>query len=202
MKKIFLLILLLSISIVVLAATKVDELVEESYQYENEGNYQQALTNMFAVTHLAPSDAYYNLRTAWLYYALYNYTDALKYYTVSYKLDQNFESLEGIVVSNYMLGNWQATIEYGKKALAINPKSFLTLAKIAYSYYMQEDWTNAAKYYEDACNIYSYNISCLGYYLSSLVKSNQINKAKVVFQKLNKLNPSNDFVKIYEKELK
>jgi tetratricopeptide (TPR) repeat protein len=202
MKKSILIILVLVFSSLLLAGTKVDELVEKSYEYENNGNYQQALTNMFAVTHLAPSDAYYNLRTAWLYYSLYNYTDALKYYTVSYNLDNNLEALEGIVVSNYMLGNWQETIEYGKQVISINPQSFLTLAKIAYSYYALQDWQNAASYYQQACDIYSYNISCLGYYLSSLVESNQINKAKSVFQKLKKMNPSNEFIEMYESKLK
>lgn len=202
MKKSILIILVLVFSSLLLAGTKVEELVEKSYEYENNGNYQQALTNMFAVTHLAPSDAYYNLRTAWLYYSLYNYTDALKYYTVSYNLDNNLEALEGIVVSNYMLGNWQETIEYGKQVISINPQSFLTLAKIAYSYYALQDWQNAASYYQQACDIYSYNISCLGYYLSSLVESNQINKAKSVFQKLKKMNPSNEFIEMYESKLK
>lgn len=202
MKKSILIILVLVFSSLLLAGTKVEELVEKSYEYENNGNYQQALTNMFAVTHLAPSDAYYNLRTAWLYYSLYNYTDALKYYTVSYNLDNNLEALEGIVVSNYMLGNWQETIGYGKQVISINPQSFLTLAKIAYSYYALQDWQNAASYYQQACDIYSYNISCLGYYLSSLVESNQINKAKSVFQKLKKMNPSNEFIEMYESKLK
>jgi tetratricopeptide (TPR) repeat protein len=179
----------------------VDELVEKSYEYENKGNYQQALTNMFAVTHLAPSDAYYNLRTGWLYYALYNYTDALKYYNISYSIDQNFEALEGIVLANYMIGNWDQTIEYGKKALLVTPTSFLTLAKIGYSYYAKEDWANASLYYSKACEIYSYNISCLGYYLSSLVKNNQIKDSKIIYQKLKKLNPSNEFLKLYENQL-
>ncbi len=202
MKKTLLVVIILSISLVVIAGTKVDELVEKSYEYENNGDYQQALTNMFAVTHLAPSDAYYNLRTGWLYYSLYNYTDALKYYSISYSIDQNFESLEGIVLTNYMLGNWQETIDNGMKVIKFNPKSFLTLAKIAYSYYALEDWTKAALYYEQACDIYSYNISCLGYYLSSLVKSDQTSKAKIVFQKLKKLNPSNEFIEMYESKLK
>lgn len=194
--------MLFAITVGLLANTKVDELVEKSYEYENSGDYQQALTNMFAVTHLAPSDAYYNLRTAWLYYTLYNYTDALKYYTASYNIDQNFESLEGIVVCNYMLGNWDDTIEFANKALQITPKSFLTLAKIAYSYYAKEDWANASLYYSKSCEIYSYNISCLGYYLSSLVKNNQLKEAKIIFQKLKKLNPSNDFIKVYENKFK
>ncbi len=202
MKKILIIIMLFAITAGLLATTKVDELVEKSYEYENKGDYQQALTNMFAVTHLAPSDAYYNLRTGWLYYALYNYTDALKYYTISYNIDQNFESLEGIVVSNYMIGNWDNTIEYGKKVLAITPKNFLNLAKIAYSYYAKEDWVNASLYYGKACEIYSYNISCLAYYLSSLVNNNQLKEAKLVFQKLKKLNPSNEFIKLYENQFK
>ncbi len=202
MKKNIIIIGFLVFSLIMYAGTKVDELVEKSYEYENSGDYQQALTNMFAVTHLAPSDAYYNLRTAWLYYSLYNYTDALKYYTVSYNIDNNLEALEGIVVTNYMLGNWQETINYGKKVIAKNPKSFLTLAKIGYSYYALQDWQNAASYYKQACDIYSYNISCLGYYLSSLVESNQINQAKSVFQKLKKMNPSNQFLEMYESKFK
>lgn len=184
------------------ATTKVDELVEKSYEYENNGDYQQALTNMFAVTHLAPSDAYYNLRTGWLYYTLSNYTDALKYYQKSYAVDKNFESLEGIVLCHYMLGNWDSTIELGKKVLEKSPHNFLALAKIGYSYYVKEDWANASLYYGKACDIYSYNISCLGYYLSSLVENNQTKDAKVVFQKLKRLNPSNDFIKLYENQLK
>jgi len=156
---------------------------------------------MFAVTHLAPSDAYYNLRTGWLYYSLNNYTDALKYYQKSYAIDKNFESLEGIVLCHYMLGNWDDTIELGKKVLEKTPNNFLTLAKIGYSYYIKEDWSNASLYYGKACDIYSYNISCLGYYLSSLVKNNQTKEAKVVFQKLKRLNPNNDFISLYENKL-
>jgi len=201
MKKKIVLILLLIVSISMFATTKVDELVEKSYEFENNGKYQEALTNMFAVIHLAPSDAYYNLRTGWLYYNLSNYTDALKYYTISYNLDQNFEALEGIVVTNYMLGNWDETIQYGKKALVITPKKFLTIAKIAYSYYAKEDWAKASEYYGKACEIYSYNISCLGYYMSSLVKNNQIQEAKTIYQKLKRLNPNNEFIKLYENQL-
>lgn len=201
MKRVLILVILLAISLSLFANTKVDELVEKSYEYENSSNYQQALTNMFAVIHLAPSDAYYNLRTGWLYYALYNYTDALKYYTISYNVDQNFEALEGIVLTNYMLGNWKATIEYGQKALLITPKSFLTLAKIAYSYYAQEDWAKSATYYQKACEIYSYNISSLGYYMSALTKNKQIREAKIIYQKLKKLNPNNEFLKLYENQL-
>lgn len=200
MKRILIMIILLS-SLAVYAGTKVDELVEKSYEFENNGDYQRALTNMFAVTHLAPSDAYYNLRTGWLYYTLGNYTDALTYYVTSYNLDLNFDALEGIVVSNYMLGDWDQTIEYGKKALLINPKSFLTLAKIGYSYYAKKDWGNSALYYGKACEIYSYNISCLGYYMSALTKNNQIKDAKVIYHKLKKLNPSNEFIKLYENQL-
>ncbi|MBI9030870.1 hypothetical protein JEZ13_02535 [bacterium] len=201
MKKVVLLIIILSLYLTIFATTKVDELVEKSYEYENAGNYQQALTNMFAVIHLAPSDAYYNLRMGWLYYTLYNYTDALNYYTISYDIDQNFESLEGIVTCHYMLGDWDKTIEYGKKVLNITPKSYLTLAKLGYSYYEKTDWANASHYYGKANEIYSYNISCLGYYLSSLVKNNQVKEAKLVFQKLKKLNPSNEFIKLYENQL-
>lgn len=201
MKRILIIIILLVSALGLFANTKVDELVESSYEYENKGNYQKALTNMFAVVHLAPSDAYYNLRTGWLYYTLYNYIDALKYYTISYGIDQNFEALEGIVVANYMIGNWDATIEYGKKALLVTPRTFLTLTKIGYSYYAKEDWANAVTYYGNACEIYSYNISALGYYMSSLVKNNQIREAKIIFQKLMKLNPNNEFIKIYENQL-
>ena len=180
-----------------IADTKVDELVEKSYSYEASGDYQQALTNMFAVTHLAPSDAYYNLRTGWLYYNLYNYIDALKYYLISYNLDNNFEALEGIVLCNYMLGNWADTISYGELVLHKNPKDFLTLSKIGYSYYVEQNWTKAVEYYGRACDIYNYNITCLGYYLSALVENNQLREAKIVFQKLKKLNPNNLFVAKY-----
>lgn len=197
MKKILIIITVLTMFTLLIADTKVDELVEKSYSYEASGDYQQALTNMFAVTHLAPSDAYYNLRTGWLYYNLYNYIDALKYYLISYNLDNNFEALEGIVLCNYMLGNWTDTISYGELVLNKNPKDFLTLSKIGYSYYVEQNWTKAAEYYGRACDIYNYNITCLGYYLSALVENNQLREAKIVFQKLKKLNPNNLFVAKY-----
>lgn len=202
MKKLTIIIVVIIMVTSLFGQSKVTELVSKSYASEAEGSYQDALTEMFAVTHLAPNNAFYLLRTAWLYYSLGNYTDARTYYIKSYAIDNNNDSLDGMLTCSYLLYDWDSTITYSKKVVAKQPKNFLALAKLAYSYYAKEDYTNSAKYYEKVNNLYSYNVESKGYYLSALMNSNQKAKAKGVFTQLKAINPDNAFVKLYEKEFK
>lgn len=182
--------------------TKSENLLVESYQSEVKGNYQSALTKMFAATNLEPGNAFYNLRTGYLYYMLANYTEARSYYHKSYDIDKNYDALEGLLTNTYLLNDWVSTIDYGKKVLSQYPDNYLVNCKVAYAYYSCEDWVNACKYYKVASKIYDYDLDCMSYYLDSLMKNNSISVAKKVYSKLKKLNPANYVVKKYEDQLK
>ncbi len=201
MKKITLLIIVLMISTIVFAS-KTDDYVRSSYTNEYNGNYQVALTNMLAASHLEPNNAFFNLRIGWLYISLGNYQDATTYYAKSYEIDSNFDALQGLLTSYYYLGDWDNTIKTANKVLLVIPKDYLAISKIAYSYYAKGNYAESAKYYGTGYEIYTYNLDAMGYYLSALVESNQLSDAKKIFTKLRKLSPDNQFVKTYESKFK
>ncbi len=172
-------------------------LIVDSYYWENLGNYEKAIEVMTKLDNSYPNDHFYKLRLGWLYLNMGNYSSAETHYTESLKLKETFEAKEGLINTLFYLGKWSGAIDIGKQIIKISPDNFNALTKIAYSYYAVKDYANAAKYYQSASDIYSYNLEVLGYLLDSYHNSGNLIKAQEIFSKLYLYSPQNPFILLH-----
>ncbi len=197
MKKIVLTLIAMFMALYLIAQPETD--MVNSYIAEANGKYPDAIAYMKSAEMTNNKDAFYKLRLGWLHYMSGQYKAAENYYAESYKLENSLEAIEGALGCTYNLGNWDKTIEYCQTILKSYPQNFLALAKLAYSYYVKKNFTNAAIYYKKANSMYPYNLELMGYLLSSQVLSDDRVESKKTYQILKKYSPKNGFVLEYQK---
>lgn len=189
---------LLLVLALALSAEDATSIILQSYTYESEGNYTQAIQEMNKLVAMDARDTFYQLRLGWLHYYNGSYSLAEKHYQKAAKLNPCLEALEGMMLSVFAVGNWSQTIEYASRILDNYPNNFTALTRIGYSYYMQQQYDKAAEFYKKAHQIYPYHIEVIGYYLSASSKSGDRDTAEILYTMLKKYSPTNTFVTEYE----
>ena len=135
MYKSILLTLLILVSVNFILATS----IQQSYLAEASGDYARALTHMQKLVREEPNEVYYTMRSAWLYYLLGSYQEALELYQMSLAKLDHLDAHLGIINCQLALGQWDQALAASQRILPQHSQNTLLLSKGAYAAFMNKE---------------------------------------------------------------
>lgn len=163
--------------------------IQQSYFAETNGDYAQAITHMQKLLREEPDEVFYSMRTAWLYYLLGSYEQALSHYQMSLSLLDHLDAHMGIINCRLALGQWDQALTYVQRLLPEHSQNTLLLSKAAYAAYMQKAYSSAADYFGFIVAISPWDMENRGYWVNNLYLSGQLPEAKKQYRILKKYYP-------------
>lgn len=155
---------------------------EESYPYEKEGNYTEAIKSMKKVY---SEDSYeINLRLGWLDYMAGAYTESVTYYNKALSLmPYSEEARLGLILPKLALGKTNEVISLYKEILANSPNNTKANYRLGLIYYEQKDYTTAYNYFHKVIQLYPFDFDTIIIMGWTQLKLGHNREAKLLFQK-------------------
>ncbi|MFA7024637.1 MAG: tetratricopeptide repeat protein [Candidatus Cloacimonadaceae bacterium] len=168
--------------------------IQDSYLAELSGDYAQAITHMQKLIQEEPTEVFYSMRTAWLYYLLGSYPQALELYQQSLVKLDHLDAHLGIINCQLALGQWAQALAASQKILPEHPQNTVLLGKAAYAAYMDKAYGTAADYFGFIVAISLWDIENRGYWVNNLYLSGNLSEAKKQYRTLKKYHPESQVV--------
>ena len=193
LKKIFI-VLTLAIAVNTVNAQdsqKVIDAFEKSYELEEEGEYNQAISELKSVYQ---DDSYeLNLRIAWLSYQSGQFNESTAFYNKAINLKPYaIEARFGITYPLSALGKWDQIINQYKKILEIDENNTTANYKLGSIYYSRKKYDLAEKHFMNVINLYPFDYDSLLMLAWTKLQQGQNDKAKVLFNKVLMYNPDDE----------
>jgi len=187
----------LVVSMSVLAQTsqeKLQEAFNNSYTNEKNGNYSKAIKDL---KDIYDENSYeLNLRLGWLNYSAGNFTESMTYYQKSMQLQpMSEEARMGYALPASSVGNWDSVLKQYLEILKVNPYNTTVLYRLGLIYYGKEQYSQALPYFEKVVNLYPFSYDGLLMYAWTNFKLTKYKEAKVLFNKVLLLSPSDTSAK-------
>ncbi len=190
MYKSILLTLLILVSVNFILATS----IQQSYLAEASGDYARALTHMQKLVREEPNEVYYFMRSAWLYYLLGSYQEALTHYQISLAKLDHLDAHLGIINCQLALGQWDLALAASQRILPQHSQNTLLLSKGAYAAFMNKAYGTAADYFGYIVAISPWDLENRGYWVNNLYLSGNLSEAKKQYRTLKKYHPESQIV--------
>jgi tetratricopeptide (TPR) repeat protein len=168
--------------------------IQSSYLAEANGDYSGAITHMQKLVREDPDEVFYTMRTAWLYYLLGSYEQALNLYQQSLERLDHLDADLGIINCQLALGQWDQALAYSQKLLPEHSQNTILLSKAAYAAYMQKEYPTAADYFGYIVAISPWDMENRGFWVNNLYLSGQLPEAKKQYRILKKYYPESPIV--------
>ena len=183
------LIAIFSISAKSQSTTDVVKAFKESYTYEVNGEYSKAIEILKKVH---TKNAYeVNLRLGWLSYSAGRFTESVAFYQKAIdKMNYSIEAKFGIVYPAAALGKWEMVEKQYKEILKIAPNNTTTNYKLGLIYYGKEKYDIAQKHFDKVVNLYPFDYDSLLMLAWTKLKLEKMGEAKILFNKVLMLSPS------------
>ena len=161
----------------------------QSYTYENLGEYNKAIEVLQNVNNADFYEA--NLRLGWLHYQAGLFTESKAYYQkASTILKYSIEAKYGLIYPLVALGNWEQVIETYKKILELDPNSTVANYKLGSIYYGRGEYKDAYGYFEKVFNAFPFDYDGLIMFAWCNYFLGNPREAKVLFNKVLMLSPT------------
>jgi tetratricopeptide (TPR) repeat protein len=168
---------------------KLQQAFAESYKLEQIGNYTAA-AGIIADNYVA-SRYECNLRLAYLKYMSAAYSESMNYYQKAIALmPYAIEPKLGYVLPAAALGKWDDVVTQYLAILKIDPKNTSIAYKLGTIYYNRKKYNDAAKQLEKVVNLYPFDYDGLMLYAWTNYRLGKYNEAKILFNKVLLLSPS------------
>ncbi len=194
--KIYITIFLLFILNMSIAQTddKVLDAFRKSYTYEESGEYAKAAEELKKVY---KEDSYeINLRLGWLNYSAGYFTVSKSYYQKAIDLmPYSLEAKFGIIYPAAALGNWEQVITHYNKILEIDPENSTANYRMGLIFYERKDYNKALDYFKKVVNLYPFDYDSLLMFAWTNYRVGNLQKAKVLFNKVLMLSPDDKSAK-------
>ncbi len=166
---------------------------KNSYNYEKEGEYSKAISEVKKV-YSEESYAYeINLRLAWLHYLSGLFTESSAYYKKAITLrPYSIEAKLGYVYPLSALGNWTIIESQYNEILIIDPQNYTANYRQGLICYGRKQYDKAVKYFEKIANLYPFDYDAINMYAWTNLNIGQTRKAQVLFNKLLLISPENE----------
>ncbi|MFA7543297.1 MAG: tetratricopeptide repeat protein [Candidatus Cloacimonadaceae bacterium] len=174
----------------------------ESYLQESKGNYELALQSMQRLKAKEPSDAFYQIRIAWLEYLLGQYDASLESYLAALQLKEHLDARIGVINCLLALGRYQELLGKVDTLLVAHPENQILLAKGAYAAYLAKDYRKAAEYYQKIIDISPWDMESRGYLVNNLFLAGKEVEALRQLRLLLKYYPHSSIIELYKDRLK
>ncbi|MBU3928613.1 MAG: tetratricopeptide repeat protein [Bacteroidetes bacterium] len=163
----------------------------KSYELENSGNYEEAITTLKAVYQEESYEI--NLRLGWLHYLSGLFSESMPYYQKCvYLHPMSIEARLGIVLPASSMGNWTQVEKQYNDILTIDPENSQANFRLGMIYYGREDYTKALSVFEKLLNRYPFDYDIIMMTGWTQLRKGETRKAKILFNKalLNRPNDS------------
>lgn len=188
----FLAVSILFITVSVSAQTMQEKLqaaFKSSYANEKNGEYSKAIKDLKDVYNENSYEI--NLRLGWLNYAAGNFTESMTYYQKAIQLQPMSEEAKmGYVLPASSVGNWDSVLKQYLDILKINSYNTTVLYKVGLIYYGKAQYSQALPYFEKVVNLYPFSYDGLLMYAWTNLKLTKYNEAKLLFNKVLLLSPT------------
>lgn len=161
----------------------------KSYELEAKAEYMNAI---HVLKPLYDSTSYeMNLRLGWLHYEAGLQLESATYYQKSIDLvPGSIEAKLGIAYPLSVLRNWDKVLEQYTYILTLDPVNTIVFYRMGYIYYNKKDYQNANLYFEKVVNLYPFGYEALLMYAWTNYQLGKTPEAKVLFNKVLMLSPS------------
>lgn len=163
----------------------------KSYELENSGNYEEAITTLKAVYQEESYEI--NLRLGWLHYLSGLFSESMPYYQKCvYLHPMSIEARLGMVLPASSMGNWTQVEKQYNDILTIDPENSQANFRLGMIYYGREDYTKALSVFEKLLNRYPFDYDIIMMTAWTQLRKSETRKAKILFNKalLNRPNDS------------
>jgi len=167
------------------------EAFTQSYIYESEQKYDQAISQIKSVYDQESYEM--NIRLGWLSYLAEYHGESVTYYERAIRLKPfSIEPKLGITYPLSVTGNWDAIIQQYKHVLEIAPSNTLSLYNLGLIYYNRTQYDEAEKYFKKIVNLYPFDYDGLLMLGWTNFQQKKYREAKVLFQKALLNTPSSE----------
>lgn len=171
-----------------------EEAFLKSYTYESASNFAEAINIIKSVYN--PKSYEINLRLGYLNYEAKKYTESAEYYTKAVDLMPfSVEAKMGLALPLSMINNWKRITELYADVLKIDPQNSTVLYRMGLISYTNKDYNSAYKYYEKLVNMYPFSYDGLLMYAWTNFQLGKYADAKILFNKVLLLSPSDKSAK-------
>lgn len=174
----------------------------ESYLQESTGNYELALQSMQKLKVKEPSDAFYQVRIAWLEYLLGRYDASLASYQAALQLKEHLDAQIGVINCLLALGQYPELLSKVDTLLVVHPENQILMVKGAYAAYLAKDYRKAAEYYRKITDISPWDMESRGYLVNNLFLAGEESEALMQLRLLMKYYPHSSIIELYKDRLK
>ncbi len=171
--------------------------IQDSYNLEANGNYAGAIQIMQSLAEEEPNEAFYTVRVAWLQYLLGQYQAAIGSYQKALQALDHLDAHTGLINCHLALASWEEAIRIADQQVKIHTQNPTLLGKLAYAYYMKQDYQNAAIYYGRIVSIYPWDMENRAYLLNNLYLAGKHEEARAEYLKLKKYYPASTMISAY-----
>lgn len=170
---------------------EVQNVFEQSYRLETEGEYTKAI-NLLKTRY--SEDSYeINLRLGWLNYLSGLFSESMPYYQKCILLKPlSIEARLGIVNPAASMGNWTQVEKYYNEILEIDPENSMVNYRMALLYYGREDYQTAFRYVEKVVNHYPFDYDSVILLAWTNYMMGKAREAKILFNKALLIQPHDE----------
>ncbi len=161
---------------------KLQEAFKKSYDFETQGNYNDAIRMMKDVYQ---EDSYeVNLRLGWLNYLSGLFNESTPYYSKCISLvPLSIEARLGIVNPLAAMGNWAQVESMYKEILEMDPENTTANYRLGVIYYGKEDYKKALNYFNKIINHFPFDYDTVIMVAWTNYRIGDYRKAKILFNK-------------------
>lgn len=164
---------------------------EESYNYEADGNYSNAINSLKNI--YDPASYHINVRLGWLSYMSGQFTESVGYYNKSIELKPYaIEARFGLTYPASSMGNWAQVKNQYIKILEIDPHNIKANYYFGLMLYEAGDYQMAANHFEKVANLFPFDHESLLMYAWSNYQIGKTREAAVLFNEVLLIDPGNE----------
>ena len=156
MKRLFMIsIFLIAVSSYCASLTDIESAFKESYKYEKDGNYFDAIDSMMTVYKENINSYAINLRLGWLYYLNKNYSDSILHYEKAEKIiPDSIEAKLGICLPLLADKKYSKVVEICEMIIKVDKYNYYANIREATALRLQNKYSEARKILNKMLKLY------------------------------------------------
>ncbi len=189
MKKIAVLLFVLIISIGGFAQKDLQRAFSESYTYEYNAEFSNAIN---VIKSVYQEDSYcLNLRLGWLSYQAGKFTESISFYNKAISLMPYAEEPKfGLIYPKAALGKWDDIVNLYREIIKISPNNTKANYRLGLIYYERQDYKSALPFFKLVSELYPFDYDGILMYAWTSYQLGKTRQAKVLFQKVLLISPT------------
>lgn len=183
--------LLVTGSIMAQETTELRQAFEESYGYETEANYADAIKEIKSI--YDPASYHINVRLGWLSYMSGQFTESAAYYQKAIELKPYaIEARFGLTYPASSMGNWAQVKNQYIKILEVDPQNTKANYYFGLMLYESADYAEAAKHFEKVANLYPFDSESVLMFAWANFQLGKTREAEVLFNEVLLIDTDNE----------